>query len=63
VTGSAGGGQPCIDGHRSGYPSQKLNLAKPGDPQVPLGGSIGDVRRDEMRIRKGHLPVRVRAPV
>lgn len=46
-------------GHRSVYASQKLGLSKSAGLDVTLGGSIGDVDRSAVRIRKGSLTERV----
>ncbi|MEO8484279.1 MAG: chloride channel protein [Acidobacteriota bacterium] len=46
-------------GHRSVYASQKLGLSKSAGLDVELGGSIGDVERSDVRIRKGSLTERV----
>ncbi len=48
-----------IVGHRSVYASQKLGLAKSAGLEVTLGGSIGDLDRATLRIRKGSLTERV----
>jgi len=44
-----------IVGHRSVYASQKLGFAKSRGLDVPLGGAIGDVRAEELRVKKGSL--------
>jgi H+/Cl- antiporter ClcA len=46
-------------GHRSVYASQKLGLSKSAGLEVALGGSIGDIDRSGVRIRKGSLTDRV----
>src|SRR5262245_54068454 len=46
-------------GHRSVYASQKIGLSKSAGLDVALGGVIGDIRRDSVRIRKGSLTERV----
>jgi hypothetical protein len=46
-------------GHRSVYASQKIGLSKSAGLDVQLGGSIGDVSRESVRIRKGSLTERV----
>jgi chloride channel protein, CIC family len=46
-------------GHRSVYASQKIGLSKSAGLDVELGGAIGDVRRESVRIRKGSLTERV----
>lgn len=46
-------------GHRSVYPSQKIGLSKSAGLDVELGGAIGDVSRESVRIRKGSLTERV----
>lgn len=46
-------------GHRSVYASQKLGFSKSGGLELPLGGTIGDVDRASLRIRKGSLTERV----
>ncbi|MEO7966614.1 MAG: chloride channel protein [Gemmatimonadaceae bacterium] len=46
-------------GHRSVYASQKLGLSKSGGLEVDLGGTMGDVDRASLRIRKGSLTERV----
>jgi H+/Cl- antiporter ClcA len=48
-----------IVGHRSVYASQKLGLSKSAALEMELGGSIGDVSRASVRIRKGSLADRV----
>src|SRR4029078_11888809 len=42
-------------GHRSVYASQKIGLSKSAGLDVELGGAIGDVSRESVRIRKGRL--------
>lgn len=42
-----------IVGHRSVYASQRLGFAKSAGLEVPLGGPIGAVTRDDVRVRKG----------
>ena len=46
-------------GHRSVYASQKIGLSKSAGLDVELGGTIGDVSRASVRIRKGSLTERV----
>lgn len=46
-------------GHRSVYASQKLGFSKSGGLELPLGGTIGEVDRASLRIRKGSLTERV----
>ncbi|MEO8634437.1 MAG: chloride channel protein [Gemmatimonadales bacterium] len=46
-------------GHRSVYASQKLGLAKSAALEMALGGTIGDVTRGSIRVRKGSLTERV----
>ncbi len=46
-------------GHRSVYASQKLGFSKSGGLDVPLGGSIGDIERSDVRLRKGSLTERL----
>ena len=46
-------------GHRSVYASQKIGLSKSAGLDVELGGAIGDVGRESVRIRKGSLTERV----
>jgi chloride channel protein, CIC family len=46
-------------GHRSVYASQKIGLSKSAGLDVTLGGAIGDVSRESVRIRKGSLTERV----
>jgi chloride channel protein, CIC family len=46
-------------GHRSVYASQKIGLSKSAGLDVVLGGPIGEVSRDSVRIRKGSLTERV----
>lgn len=46
-------------GHRSVYASQKLGFSKSAGLDVPLGGTIGDIERSDLRIRKGSLTERV----
>jgi H+/Cl- antiporter ClcA len=48
-----------IVGHRSVYASQKLGLSKSAGLDVELGGSIGDVRRSGVRVKKGTLTDRL----
>jgi H+/Cl- antiporter ClcA len=45
-------------GHRSVYASQKLGFSKSAGLDVPLGGTIGDIERSDLRIRKGSLTER-----
>ena len=44
-----------IVGHRSVYASQKLGISKSGGLDVPMDVSIGEVRRGQVRIRKGSM--------
>jgi H+/Cl- antiporter ClcA len=46
-------------GHRSVYASQKIGLSKSAGLDVALGGTIGEVSRGSVRIRKGSLTERV----
>ena len=46
-------------GHRSVYASQKIGLSKSAGLDVELGGTIGEVRRASVRIRKGSLTDKV----
>jgi len=46
-------------GHRSVYASQKIGLSKSAGLDVALGGTIGEVSRESVRIRKGSLTERV----
>jgi H+/Cl- antiporter ClcA len=46
-------------GHRSVYASQKIGLTKSAGLELDLGGTIGDVSRRSVRIRKGSLTERV----
>ncbi|MDQ6611348.1 MAG: chloride channel protein [Gemmatimonadota bacterium] len=46
-------------GHRSVYASQKLGFSKSAGLYVPLGGTIGELDIDDVRIRKGTLAERV----
>jgi chloride channel protein, CIC family len=46
-------------GHRSVYASQKLGFAKSAGLDLDLGGTVGDVTRASVRIRKGSLTDRV----
>jgi len=46
-------------GHRSVYASQKLGFSKSAGLDVDVGGTIGDVTRSSVRIRKGSLTERV----
>jgi H+/Cl- antiporter ClcA len=46
-------------GHRSVYASQKLGFSKSAGLDVPLGGTIGEIERSDLRIRKGSLTERV----
>jgi hypothetical protein len=46
-------------GHRSVYASQKLGFSKSAGLDVPLGGTIGEIERSDVRIRKGSLTERV----
>ena len=45
--------------HRSVYASQKIGLSKSAGLDVALGGVIGDISRESVRIRKGSLTERV----
>jgi H+/Cl- antiporter ClcA len=46
-------------GHRSVYASQKLGFSKSAGLDIDLGGTIGEVNRRSLRIRKGSLTDRV----
>ena len=46
-------------GHRSVYASQKLGISKSAGLDIPLGGTVGEVTRSSVRIRKGSLTERV----
>lgn len=46
-------------GHRSVYASQKLGFLKSGGLELPLGGTIGEIDRASLRIRKGSFTERV----
>lgn len=46
-------------GHRSVYASQKLGFSKSGGLEMPLGGTIGEIDRASVRIRKGSFTERV----
>lgn len=46
-------------GHRSVYASQKLGFSKSAGLEVDLGGTIGDLDRGSLRIRKGSFTERV----
>jgi H+/Cl- antiporter ClcA len=46
-------------GHRSVYASQKLGLSKSAGLEMDLGGTVGEVSRASVRIRKGSLTDRV----
>ena len=46
-------------GHRSVYASQKIGLSKSAGLDVELGGTVGEVSRASVRIRKGSLTERV----
>jgi H+/Cl- antiporter ClcA len=46
-------------GHRSVYASQKLGLSKSAGLDVTLGGTIGEIDRSVVRVRKGSLTERV----
>jgi H+/Cl- antiporter ClcA len=46
-------------GHRSVYASQKIGLSKSAGLELELGGTIGQVDRRSVRIRKGSLTDRV----
>lgn len=48
-----------IVGHRSVYASQKLGFSKSAGLDLELGGFIGDVQRQKMRVRKGSLTDRI----
>ncbi len=45
-------------GHRSVYASQKLGFSKSAGLDVPLGGTIGEIERSDLRVRKGSLTER-----
>lgn len=49
-------------GHRSVYASQKLGLSKSAGLDMELGGSVGDIDRSHMRVRKGSLTARLLDP-
>ncbi|MCC6927739.1 MAG: chloride channel protein [Gemmatimonadaceae bacterium] len=46
-------------GHRSVYASQKLGFSKSAGLDVALGGTIGELERGSMRIRKGTFTERL----
>jgi H+/Cl- antiporter ClcA len=46
-------------GHRSVFLSQKVGLSKSAGLDVPLEGSIGDLERSGLHVRKGSLTERV----
>ncbi len=46
-------------GHRSVYASQKLGLSKSAGLDLTLGGTMGEIHRDSLRVRKGSLTERV----
>jgi hypothetical protein len=46
-------------GHRSVYASQKIGLSKSAGLDLDLGGTIGEVSRASVRIRKGSLTDRL----
>src|SRR5262245_32761782 len=46
-------------GHRSVYASQKLGLSKSAGLEIDLGGTVGEVSRSSLRIRKGTFTERV----
>ena len=46
-------------GHRSVYASQKLGISKSAGLDIELGGTVGEVTRSSVRIRKGTLTERV----
>ena len=48
-----------IVGHRSVYASQKLGFSKSAGLEVELGGSMGDLRRQGVRLKKGTLTHRI----
>ncbi|BDI34064.1 permease [Capsulimonas corticalis] len=48
-----------IVGHRSVYASQKLGFSKSAGLDVPLGGTIGSLGRDSVRIRPGSVAARL----
>ena len=48
-----------IVGHRSVYASQKLGFSKSAGLDLELGGTIGEVRRKGVRIKKGSLTDRI----
>ncbi len=48
-----------IVGHRSVYASQKLGLSKSAGLEVDLGGTVGDVQRSSVRVKKGTLTDRL----
>ena len=48
-----------IVGHRSVYASQKLGLSKSAGLEVTLGGTIGEVDRTGVRVRRGSLTDRI----
>ncbi len=46
-------------GHRSVYASQKLGISKSAGLELDLGGTMGEVERGSLRIRKGSLTERL----
>ena len=48
-----------IVGHRSVYASQKLGLSKSAGLEIELGGTVGEVTRSRLHVRKGTLTERV----
>lgn len=46
-------------GHRSVFASQRLGFSKSAGLELDLDGPVGDVRRSDVRIRKGSLTERV----
>ena len=46
-------------GHRSVYASQKLGLSKSAGLELQLGGTIGELDRRSLRVRKGSLTERI----
>jgi H+/Cl- antiporter ClcA len=46
-------------GHRSVYASQKLGFSKSAGLDIELGGTVGEVTRSSVRLRKGSLAERV----
>ena len=47
-------------GHRSVYASQKLGLSKSAGLVMQLGGTVGEIGRGDIHVRKGSLTDRVR---